>query len=94
MNGRRSRVRTWLPRRRATPCPMNSIPIAKLPFEEALQALESIIAQIEQGQIGLEASMAAYQRGDQLVRRCKAVLDDAEQREDLRIEEIPSDDAS
>ena len=69
--------------------------IAKLPFEEALQALESIIAQIEQGQIGLEASMAAYQRGDQLVRRCKAVLDDAEQRvKTLRIEEIPSDDAS
>ena len=69
--------------------------IAKLPFEEALQALESIIAQIEQGQIGLEASMAAYQRGDQLVRRCKAVLDDAEQRvKTLRIDEIPSDDAS
>ena len=66
--------------------------IAALPFEEALQALEGIIAQIERGEIGLEASIAAYQRGDQLVRRCKAVLGEAEQRvQTLRIDQIPTE---
>ena len=66
--------------------------IAALPFEEALESLESIIEQIEQGEIGLEASIAAYKRGDQLIRRCRAVLDDAEQRvQTLQIEELPAE---
>ena len=64
--------------------------IASLGFEEALRGLESIIGQIEQGEIGLEASIAAYKKGDQLVRRCKAVLDEAEQRvKTMRIDELP-----
>ncbi|MCH2144399.1 MAG: exodeoxyribonuclease VII small subunit [Phycisphaerales bacterium] len=68
--------------------------IASLPFEEALHALEEIISRIEQGEIGLEASIAAYQRGDQLIKRCKAVLGDAEQRvKSLRIDEIHSEEA-
>ncbi len=67
--------------------------IASLPFEEALHALEEIIGRIEQGEIGLEASIAAYQRGDQLIKRCKAVLGDAEQRvKSLRIDEIQSEE--
>ncbi|MDG2031181.1 MAG: exodeoxyribonuclease VII small subunit [Phycisphaerales bacterium] len=66
--------------------------IAKLPFEAALNELESIIGRIEQGEISLEASLAAYQRGDQLVQRCKAVLGEAEQRvRTLRIDEIPGE---
>lgn len=65
--------------------------VAALPFEEALHSLESIIEQIEQGEIGLEASIAAYKRGDQLIRRCKAVLDEAEQRvKTMRIDELPT----
>ena len=69
--------------------------IAKLPFEAALQELESIIGRIEQGEISLEASLAAYQRGDQLVQRCKAVLGEAEQRvKTLRIDEIPGEDTA
>ena len=68
--------------------------IAEMPFEVALQELESIIGRIEQGEISLEASLAAYQRGDQLVRRCKVVLGAAEQRvQTLRIDEIPGEGA-
>lgn len=64
--------------------------IAALPFEEALQSLESIIEKIEQGEISLEASIAAYKRGDQLIRRCRAVLDEAEQRvQTMRIDDLP-----
>lgn len=69
--------------------------IAELPFEAALEELESIIGRLEQGAISLEASLAAYHRGDLLVQRCKAVLGEAEQRvETLRIDEIPTDGES
>ena len=35
-----------------------------LSFEDSLDALEQIISQIENGDIGLEASLDAYKRGN------------------------------
>lgn len=60
-------------------------------FEAAMEELESLIDRIESGQIGLEESIKAYERGVGLVKRCRAVLDQAEQ----RVEELSSqlDDA-
>ncbi|MGA1057851.1 MAG: exodeoxyribonuclease VII small subunit [Phycisphaerales bacterium] len=52
--------------------------IASMGYEEAIAALEALIDQIEQGEIGLEASIAEYRRGVQLLRRCEAVLSAAE----------------
>jgi exodeoxyribonuclease VII small subunit len=49
-------------------------------FEQAVQALEKIIERIESGEIGLEQSIAEYERGVALIRRCREVLDRAEQR--------------
>ena len=64
--------------------------LAKLSFEESLQALESIIDRIEQGEIGLEDSLAAYKQGEQLIKRCRTLLFDAEQRvKTVRLDEIP-----
>lgn len=51
-----------------------------LAFEEALGQLESIIDRIEGGQIGLEASIAEYERGVALLKHCRDVLKKAEQR--------------
>ncbi len=48
-------------------------------FEHAVEELESIIERIEQGQIGLEESLAQRRRGDALIKRCRSVLDAAEQ---------------
>jgi exodeoxyribonuclease VII small subunit len=48
-------------------------------FEEATQELEAIIDRIEQGEIGLEESLAERKRGESLIRRCRAILDAAEQ---------------
>ena len=42
--------------------------------------LEGIVARIESGEIGLERSMAEYERGVALVARCRDVLTKAEQR--------------
>jgi exodeoxyribonuclease VII small subunit len=54
-------------------------PPEKLSFEQAVAELESIIEQIERGEIGLEESLKQRKRGDQLIKRCRAILDAAEQ---------------
>lgn len=48
-------------------------------FEDAVAELESIIERIDSGEVGLEASLDAYRRGAALVRRCRAILDSAQQ---------------
>jgi exodeoxyribonuclease VII small subunit len=49
-------------------------------FEEAVAQLEGIVAAIESGQIGLEESLAKYEQGMELVKRCRGILDKAEKR--------------
>jgi exodeoxyribonuclease VII small subunit len=49
-------------------------------FEASLQALEGIVDQLERGDLSLEASLEAFERGIHLSRRCQAALDQAEQR--------------
>ncbi|MEM1027197.1 MAG: exodeoxyribonuclease VII small subunit [Planctomycetota bacterium] len=51
-----------------------------LSFEQALASLESLIEQVESGEIGLEEAIAQYERGAALVKRCRSVLDVAEKR--------------
>lgn len=48
---------------------------ADLPFEKAVAELETIIASIDAGEIGLEEAMLAHRRGRALVARCREVLD-------------------
>jgi exodeoxyribonuclease VII small subunit len=55
---------------------------ANLSFEEALSRLEQLIARIESGEVGLEKAIAEYERGVTLIRRCKDILQKAEQRVD------------
>ena len=49
-----------------------------LSFEDALAELESIVSGIEEGKIGLQESITQYERGMQLVQRCRSILSDAE----------------
>lgn len=63
-----------------TPSP--SGPDSALSFEDALARLEQIIEQIESGEVGLEKAIAEYERGVALIRRCKDILQKAEQRVD------------
>ncbi|MFI4871208.1 MAG: exodeoxyribonuclease VII small subunit [Phycisphaerales bacterium JB061] len=49
-------------------------------FEESMQELESLIERIESGEIGLEESIKAYERGVDLIKGCRGVLGAAEQR--------------
>jgi exodeoxyribonuclease VII small subunit len=48
-------------------------------FELAYAELESIVASMESGQMTLESSLAAYQRGNSLLQFCQKSLADVEQ---------------
>ena len=52
--------------------------ITNLTYEQARDELISIVAQLEGGQIGLEASMTLWQRGEALAAHCNTWLDGAE----------------
>jgi len=54
--------------------------IDNLSFEEALKQLTELVGKLESGQLPLEESVAAFESGVQLSRRCEALLDHAEQR--------------
>lgn len=54
--------------------------IKKLSFEEALGQLSELVEKLESGKLPLEESVAAFESGVQLSRRCEALLDHAEQR--------------
>lgn len=55
-------------------------PNAALSYEAAIEKLESIVTQIESGEIGLEESLLLYEEGTALAARCKEILSAAEQR--------------
>ena len=50
-----------------------------LNFESALAELESIVSQMESGQLPLEQSLSAYKRGAELLQFCQKALADVEQ---------------
>lgn len=58
-------------------------------FEASLEALEQLVEQMERGEMGLEDSLAAYERGVGLYRRCQAALEQAELR--VRLLSDPAD---
>lgn len=70
-------------------------------FEAALAELETLVTQMEAGEMTLEASLSAFERGVKLTRHCQAALKNAELKvkvltdentlEDLDIEDL--DDA-
>lgn len=47
-------------------------------FEEAIAELEKILSELEGGQVGLEESLARYERGTFLIQHCRGVLGAAE----------------
>jgi exodeoxyribonuclease VII small subunit len=57
----------------------NPMPVAQpASFEEAMAELEQLVAQMEAGELPLEASVAAYKRGSELVKYCAMQLDKVE----------------
>jgi len=57
-------------------------------FEAAMAQLEEIVAQMERGDMSLEASLVAYQRGVALTRICQDRLARAEQKVKVLSDEL------
>ena len=49
-------------------------------FEQSLDELEQLVGKMEHGEMSLEESLAAYERGVGLYRRCQSALEQAELR--------------
>ena len=62
---------------------MDQTPIADMKFKTAVAELEDIVSSMEGGKLELEASIAAYKRGMELMQHCQAQLANAE--EEIRI---------
>jgi exodeoxyribonuclease VII small subunit len=67
-------------------------------LEAALAELEKIVSSMEDGQLPLERSLAAYKRGAELLKYCQAALQDAQQQvkvlEDGILRNFKSDDGN
>ena len=58
--------------------PADASPVAH--FEQSLDELEQLVEKMEHGDMTLEDSLAAYERGVGLYRQCQAALEQAELR--------------
>jgi len=56
------------------------VPADSLTFEKALEELEALVARMEDGRLPLEESLAAYQRGAELIKFCEGRLTAAQAR--------------
>jgi exodeoxyribonuclease VII small subunit len=62
--------------------------VKKLSFEQAVQELETIVKKLESGDIPLEESIHAYERGVALKKHCEKTLQEAR----MKIEKISLDE--
>ena len=58
----------------------SEIDVGQLSFERAIEELKSIVRRLEDGKVPLEESVAIYERGEALKRRCEDLLRQAEAR--------------
>ncbi len=54
--------------------------VKKKSFEESMKRLEEIVAQLEQGESGLDQSLKLFEEGTKLAVGCTKMLDEAEQK--------------
>jgi exodeoxyribonuclease VII small subunit len=57
--------------------------VAPIDFEKALADLESIVEKLEQGDLPLDESLKAFERGVELTRHCQVALKQAEQKVEI-----------
>jgi len=65
-------------KRKSTAAPDEDNPVAG--FEKSLDELERLVQKMEQGEMSLDQTLAAYERGVGLFRKCQQALEQAELR--------------
>ena len=56
-------------------------------FEKALENLEKLVSSMEDGELSLEESLQAFEKGIKLTRECQTALKQAEQKVQILINE-------
>ena len=56
-------------------------------FEEALEELEDLVSSMEEGDLSLEESLKAFEKGIKLTRECQTALKKAEQKVQVLLNE-------
>lgn len=57
--------------------------LESMPFEQALEKLEALVAKMETGRLPLEELMQNFEAGSELARACRAKLDKLERKIEL-----------
>ncbi|MDE0968383.1 MAG: exodeoxyribonuclease VII small subunit [Octadecabacter sp.] len=57
-----------------------SADVKVMSFEDALRELEQVVGKLERGEVPLDESIALYERGAKLKKRCEAKLKEAEEK--------------
>jgi exodeoxyribonuclease VII small subunit len=61
--------------------------VATVKFEEALARLESIVAELERGELPLEDSMRIFEEGIKLSKVCLKMLEEAERKVEILVKD-------
>ncbi|SEW41785.1 Exodeoxyribonuclease VII small subunit [Cognatiyoonia koreensis] len=59
---------------------MSAPNVDEMSFEDAMKELETVVGQLERGDVALDQSIALYERGAALKARCEAKLKEAEEK--------------
>ena len=59
---------------------MSDAPVDKMSFEDAMKELETVVGQLESGDVPLDQSIALYERGAALKEHCQKKLAEAEEK--------------
>ncbi len=59
---------------------MTDTPVEQMTFEQAMKELEAVLGQLERGDVALDQSIALYERGAALKKRCEDELKRAEEK--------------
>ena len=59
---------------------MSDTPVEQMSFEQAMKELETVVNQLERGDVALDASITLYERGAALKKRCEDELKRAEEK--------------
>ena len=73
--------------------PPDATPSAVADFERSLDELETLVQRMEQGELSLDDSLQAYERGVALYRHCQTALEQAELRVRLLSDPLEPDAA-
>lgn len=60
---------------------------ASFDFEKALEELEDLVTAMEEGEMSLEESLQAFEKGIKLTRECQGALKQAEQKVQVLLDE-------